>query len=138
MTDTLKKATSTKPGFNRGGIGQVSTYMGRRPPAEVKTFVEVLPNTPELVLKRIAKFVVEYIKGTDISEDQWQKLLQTAKGVEEKDCRIVFAGVLKILKTATRDKVDVGTFTADLEALTIVGPPSVMLVAALKELYVFF
>jgi len=46
---------------------------------------------------------------------------------------MLFAGVLLILKTATRDKVDVGTFTTDLENLTIVGVQSTVLVAALKE-----
>lgn len=119
-----------------GGIGQVATYLGRRPPPEVKIFVEMLPQTPEPLLKRIAKFVIEYIKGTQINEDQWQKLLQQAKEVGEEECRMVFAGLLVILKTAVRDKVDTQTFTNDLEALTIIGPPCVVLVGALKELYV--
>lgn len=135
----VKTAKSTARGSVKigGGIGQIATFMGRRPPTEVKNLVEILVTIQDIVFKRIVQFVVEHLKGTEITEEKWQMLLAKSKGLQEKDARTVFAGSLVILKTAARDRIEATTFMQDLEQLTIVGPQAQVYETAFKELYVF-
>lgn len=132
------KSTPSKRGavFGKGGIGTVSSFLGRRPPQEIKNLVELLPRVPDTLFKRVLKFVVEHIKGTEIPSEQWQKLVQTTTEVDETGLCTLFAGLLMILKTAVRDGVE-ESFQSDLTELQVSAPYITLLAQARKGLYVF-
>jgi hypothetical protein len=119
--------------FSKGGIGTVSSFLGRRPPQEIKNLVELLPRVPDTLFKRVLKFVVEHLKGTDIPPEQWQKLVQSTTEVDDQSLCTLFAGLLLILKTAVRDSVD-EKFQSDLTELQIPAPFVTLLVQARKGL----
>lgn len=131
------KSTPSKRGnvFNKGGIGTVSSFLGRRPPQEIKNLVELLPRVPDTLFKRVLKFVVEHMKGTEIPPEQWQKLVQGTTEVDEQALCALFAGLLLILKTAVRDGVE-EKFQSDLTELQIPPQFITLLAQARKGLYV--
>jgi len=118
--------TAEKPGLLRaafsmkGGIGNVATFMGRRPPEEVKQALEVLPEIQKPVFRKVLQFVVEYVKGTQITEELWTKLLETSE-LSSAQLQLLFSGLLTILKTAVRLNLDVTNFKVDLQNLQIGG-----------------
>lgn len=135
--DKGKATPSKKNVFTKGGIGTVSSFLGRRPPQEIKNLVELLPKVPDTLFKRVLKFVVEHMKGTDVAPEQWQKLVQGAGEVDEQGLCTLFAGLLLILKTAVREGVE-EKFQSDLTELTLPAPYITLLNQARKGLCVNF
>eukprot|EP01124_Arcella_intermedia_P022187 TRINITY_DN3256_c0_g1_i1.p2 TRINITY_DN3256_c0_g1~~TRINITY_DN3256_c0_g1_i1.p2 ORF type:complete len:248 (+),score=65.16 TRINITY_DN3256_c0_g1_i1:34-777(+) len=123
-TSNLKVAPSSKAFNIKGGISNVSTFLGRRPPPEIRQLLDILPNTSKPVFRSIIKFVLEYLKGTEITEEHWLKLIpesENASEYEEKmsNARLLFAGLLTILRVAIRERVTEEVFKEDLAALQI-------------------
>eukprot|EP01125_Pyxidicula_operculata_P017573 TRINITY_DN6157_c0_g1_i2.p1 TRINITY_DN6157_c0_g1~~TRINITY_DN6157_c0_g1_i2.p1 ORF type:complete len:227 (-),score=47.13 TRINITY_DN6157_c0_g1_i2:29-709(-) len=124
-----------KPSFMKGGIGNVSSYLGRRPPAEVKAMLESLHELHQqdkTIFKKVLQFVVEHLKGTEITEEQWKKLIEQTP-VEAALLRLLFAGLLMMIRTAVRIKVNEEDFKIDLQNLQVTGDFVPDLVAALKK-----
>jgi len=116
MTDKPVRSFSMK-----GGIGNVSTYMGRRPPEEVKQALEALTEIQKPVFRKVVKFVVEYIKGTEITEDNWAQLVEKTPEVPPENLRLLFSGLMTVLKTAVRQNLDTTQFRVDLQNLQVPG-----------------
>jgi len=123
----------TKQAFSiKGGISNVSTYLGRRPPPEVRQMLEILPTITKPIFRGVVKFVVDYIKGTDVKEESWQKLTEGLEDSKE-SARLLFAGLLTILRTAIRDKIPEDAFKQDLGQLQMQGEFVADLAAVLKK-----
>jgi len=118
LSPSLSKSKSVRI---KGGIGNVETFMGKRPPQEIKNLVDLLPKVNLPTLKRICSFAFEYLKNTKITPEQWQKLLNGAKELEEQEANMILSGILLMLKTALRERIEPEAFQETCENLTIVG-----------------
>jgi len=112
----------------------VPTFLGRRPPPEIKNLSEILPSVPEIIFKQVLKFVVEYMKGTEVTSENWQRLVQKASSTKEEDVCALFAGLLFVLKTAVRDGVEDTVFSSDLPQLAFSSEQTGLLLNAKKGL----
>jgi len=133
---SLSSPTKTKSKVKiGGGIGNISTFLGKRPPQEIKNFVDLYSKLSGPILKKICLFVCEYLKHTEISSEQWQKLVNTAsKEIDETEARLTLAAVLLLFKTALRERIEPGPFQEALESLTLGGDKQNILVASYKQL----
>jgi len=95
--------------------------------------MEILPTiTNKQLFRGVVKLVLDYIKGTEIKEEQWQKLTEGLEDGKE-SARMLFAGLLTILRTAIRDKLPEDTFKQDLGQLQMPGELVTDLATALKR-----
>jgi len=120
MTD--KAPSTVRPSFSmKGGIGSVATYMGRRPPEEVKLALESLAEVQKPIFRKVLQFVVNYIKGTEITEEMWTKFSDSLPEVPPENLRLLFSGLHTVMKTAIRLNLDITAFKVDLQNLQVPG-----------------
>jgi len=97
-----------------------STFFGTKPPSEVSQTVVIVNSIDQPIFRRVLQFVVEYMKGTELTEQHWTKFKQTVTDTKIiSKLPILFSGLFTILKTAIRSKIDVSTFKNDLTTLSI-------------------
>eukprot|EP00029_Vermamoeba_vermiformis_P002104 TRINITY_DN12498_c0_g1_i1.p1 TRINITY_DN12498_c0_g1~~TRINITY_DN12498_c0_g1_i1.p1 ORF type:complete len:248 (+),score=60.54 TRINITY_DN12498_c0_g1_i1:53-796(+) len=107
-----------------------STFFGTKAPTEVTQLALSLPNTDQATFIKLLKFVLEYIKGTEITEQHWTKLKESVEEIASADntaannnkntlakLPLLFAGIYKLLKTALHDRVSPDAFKKDLGIL---------------------
>lgn len=85
----------------------LQTFIGFTPPPEVEQLSSILApgkDFDKTSFRKIIRFAVEYMKGTDITEDHWEKL-KASLPIDENILSIAFAGALTILKKATRNRI---------------------------------
>lgn len=106
MAATFSKAQNLQKGQ--------ATFLGIKPPLEVEQLSITLNASPleKPVFRTILKFVLEYLKGTDIDESHW-KQLKEATGIDELILTTVFTGVLTLVRATTRTRTPMEVFTAD-------------------------
>jgi hypothetical protein len=91
------------------------------------------------------------LKNTQISPEQWQKLVNTAsKEVDEQEAQMILSGkklsilnlillilgILFMFKIALRERIEPDIFQETCENLTIVGEKQTLLVSVYRNMYV--
>lgn len=94
----------------------LQTFIGFKPPFEVEKLSEILSSNKfdKSSFRKILRFVVEYMKGTDITEQHWEKLKESLN-IEEDTLAVAFSGALTIIKKATRNRVNQKVLKHDCE-----------------------
>lgn len=94
----------------------LQTFIGFKPPYEVEKLSEILSSNTfdKSSFRKILRFVVEYMKGTDITEQHWEKLKESLN-INEDILSIAFSGALTIIKKATRNRVSQNVLKHDCE-----------------------
>lgn len=85
----------------------LQTFIGFTPPSEVEQLATILSSGKDFdkaSFRKIIRFVVEYMKGTDITDEHWARLKESL-GIDESILSTAFAGALTIIKKATRNRV---------------------------------
>jgi len=123
---SVEKTDSKKPDKKaavnvKGGISNVTTFLGRRPPTEVKQMLESIPGINKALFRKVVQFVIEYLRDTEITEDHWGKIIEGLDETGRELVRLLFAGLLVVLRTAIREKISEDEFKQDLGLLQM--PP---------------
>jgi len=91
------------------------------------------PFTNKAQFRKITQFVLEYLRGTEITEEQWEKVLEGGDETIRERSRLIFAGLLVILRTAIRERIPEDDFKQDLGNLQMPGEFVVDLAAVIKK-----
>eukprot|EP01121_Diplochlamys_sp_Union-15-3_P021567 TRINITY_DN878_c0_g1_i1.p1 TRINITY_DN878_c0_g1~~TRINITY_DN878_c0_g1_i1.p1 ORF type:complete len:223 (+),score=39.57 TRINITY_DN878_c0_g1_i1:104-772(+) len=120
MTDSAFKGVNYKKDPT-----QEPTFLGQlRYRPEVKNVISLLESVDIKLFRRILQFVIEYMKGTDITDTIWGKLKQGSE-VSTEDLKILFTGAYYILRSAFRNRIEVSTLQIDLTIKLKVPEPVV-------------
>jgi len=87
------------------------------------------------VFRAILKLVIKYLKNEDLTENDWNRLLNS--GYDNHDLRLLFSGVSLILTTAQRNKIGDSDFESDLSKLRFEDGFISDLMRVLRSLYYF-
>ncbi len=99
-----------------------ATFLGTAPPNEVSQMVALLGTKIERpAFRKVLQFVMEYMKGTDLTDQHWTKLKE-ATGVHPGVIATTFAGLLALLRKATRTRIDEDLFKHDCADVLKVPP----------------
>lgn len=96
------------------------TFLGPRIPLEVRKLFPLFQTLQESVMKKILIFVVEYVKGSDISDETFEQFAKTLQ-VDAENLSTAFTGLFYILRAAVRSRVKSDVLDKDLQELKI--PP---------------
>lgn len=97
-----------------------ATFLGTTAPNEVNQMVALLGTKVERpAFRKVLQFVMEYMKGTELNDQHWTQLKE-ATGVAPAAIATTFAGLLALLKKATRSRIEEEAFKHDcLEVLKV-------------------
>jgi len=91
-----------------------ATFLGIKAPLEIEQLSITLNASPieKTSFRKVLAFVFEYMKGTDVTEHHWAQLKEAA-GVDEIILSTVFSGALSLIRTTTRSRTPMETFSSD-------------------------
>jgi len=91
-----------------------ATFLGIKPPLEVEQLSITLNTSPleKASFRKVLAFVFEYMKGTDVTEHHWAQLKE-ATSVDEIILSTVFSGALSLVRSTTRSRTPMETFSSD-------------------------
>eukprot|EP01120_Amphizonella_sp_Union-15-10_P016274 TRINITY_DN8523_c0_g1_i1.p1 TRINITY_DN8523_c0_g1~~TRINITY_DN8523_c0_g1_i1.p1 ORF type:complete len:228 (-),score=42.27 TRINITY_DN8523_c0_g1_i1:20-703(-) len=93
---------------------QELTFLGaQKNLKEIKNLFPLLQDLDTKIFRRILQFVLEYIKGTEITDQHWSKL-QQATELKPQNLTTIYSGLYYILRNAIKNRVEVATFQTDL------------------------
>jgi hypothetical protein len=112
-----------------------ATFFGPKAPIEVTTIIPLLNELEKSLFQRLLQFVVEYMRGTEITETHWSKLREKVPEAKSRQLAAIFTGLYVILKTAVKTKIDAAQFRTDLTRLNIPDDLAQELTLAFQSLY---
>jgi hypothetical protein len=96
-----------------------STFFAPAIPDEVRTCVPLLHITPTEILREALQNALKYLKGVEITDEQYVAMQKNASTVEGLDFAVMFTGLYSIIRVAVRQKAKSDTIRADLTRMNV-------------------
>lgn len=98
-----------------------STYFAPSIPDEVKACVPLFHIVPTEILRETLQNVLHYLKGGEVTDEQFLAMQRVSNKVEDLDYGVYFTGVYTIIRVAIRLKTKSETIRADLTKMNVPG-----------------
>eukprot|EP01104_Vermistella_antarctica_P018075 TRINITY_DN6584_c0_g1_i1.p1 TRINITY_DN6584_c0_g1~~TRINITY_DN6584_c0_g1_i1.p1 ORF type:complete len:202 (-),score=46.88 TRINITY_DN6584_c0_g1_i1:91-696(-) len=89
-------------------------------PAEVKAMVVAVKSVSGDDFKQTLRFTMEYLKGRELSDVQFEKLIETTS-LDEDKVAIIFTGCFYVLRAALRARMKEAVLKASLEQIKMLS-----------------
>ncbi len=94
------------------------TFLGAKIPLEIKKFFSLLPKLKQEDLRAVLLLVVSYIKGTEITESDFDAISGKSK-VDKATLSTTFTGLLLLFRAAIRTRAKSEAIEKDLNDLRL-------------------
>lgn len=96
-----------------------STFFAPAIPDEVRACVPLLHITPTEILREALQNALKYLKGIEITDEQYLAMQKNASTIDGLDFSVMFTGLYSIIRVAIRQKAKNDTVRADLAKMNV-------------------